>query len=192
MKLKLATAAVLMALASRVALAASEGGDTWSELQPSPSVATERLASDQPHVVATTANLKAASEGGDTWSELQPSLSGATERVASDEPMVVATTANLSTLRNEQANAALGTPVEEASSDRIIKLGPHSHWVNVLYGESVQFVVQGDNGQERSFAWKFDVSPEVTKVDLSKVAPAQFVDHDVEVFVSPDPLYSGD
>ena len=71
MKLKLATAAVLMALASHAALAASEGGDTWSELQPQPYATSERAASYSLAAMATTAN-PSASEGGDTWSELQP------------------------------------------------------------------------------------------------------------------------
>jgi hypothetical protein len=191
MKLKLATAAVLMALASRAALAASEGGDTWSELQPQPYVASQRAAYDSSVVVATTAN-RAASEGGDTWSELQPQPTVASERAASDSSVVVATTASLSGLRSEQPSAALGTPVQDSAADRVVQLGPRSHWVNVGYGETIEFVVPGGNGPERSFAWRFDVMPEVTMVDLSEVAPAQFLDHEVQVFVGPDPLYNGD
>jgi hypothetical protein len=148
-------------------------------------------------IAATLATMvpafaSAASEGGDTWSELQPAPSVAADRVASERPLVVATTASLSDLRSERPNLSLGRPAEDASADRVVSLGPDSHWVNVAYGESVQFVVQADSGQQRTFAWKFDVSPDVTMVDLSQVAPAQFVDHDVQVFVSPNPLYSGD
>ena len=190
MKLKLATAAVLMAFASHGALAASEGGDTWSELQPQPYATSEQAASYSPAAAATTANLS-ASEGGDTWSETQPQPYAASEHDASDRPVVVATTASLSTLRSAEPSAAYGTSVEDSSADRIIKLGPRSHWINVGYGETVEFVVPGSNGSERTFTWKFDVSPEVNRVDLSKVAPAQFFDHDVQVFVAPNPLYSG-
>jgi hypothetical protein len=154
MKLHLATAAVLMAFASHAALAASEGGDTWSELQPQPLVSSDRAASDQ--------------------------------------SVVVATTANLSDLRSDQPNGAYGTPVQDAAADRVVQLGARSQWVNVAYGENVEFVVPGASGPERSFTWRFDVSPEVTQVDLSKVAPAQFLDHEVRVFVAPNPLYNGD
>ena len=154
MKLHLATATVLMAFASHAALAASEGGDTWSELQPQPFVASDHAASDR--------------------------------------DVVVATTANLSDLRSDQPNPAFGTPVQDAVADRIVQLGSGSQWVNVAYGESVEFVVPGGSGPERSFTWRFDVSPAVTEVDLSKVAPAQFLDHEVQVFVAPNPLYNGD
>jgi hypothetical protein len=190
MKLKLATAAVLMALASRGALAASEGGDTWSDLQPQPYAASEHAASYSPAAVATTANLS-ASEGGDTWSELQPQPYVASEHEALDTPVVVATAASLSTLRSAQPSAAFGTSVQDSAADRTVQLGPRSHWINVGYGETIEFVVPGSNGSERSFTWKFDVSPEVSRVDLSEVAPAQFLDHEVQVFVAPNPLYIG-
>jgi Heavy-metal resistance protein CzcE len=81
-----------------------------------------------------------------------------------------------------------GTPAAETSTDRIVHLDPHSHWVNVDYGETVRFVAQSGNGSERSFAWRFDVSSDVWSVDLSKVAPAGFPDRNVRVYVGPDPL----
>ena len=63
---------------------------------------------------------------------------------------------------------------------------------NVGYGESVLFVGSGGNGAERSFARRFDVSLAVSAVDLSEVARADFPDHNVRVFVTEDPRYSGD
>jgi hypothetical protein len=84
-----------------------------------------------------------------------------------------------------------GTPATATSADRTIYVGPNSHRLNVAYGETVRFVAESGNVPERSFTWRFDVVPEGTSVDLSKVAPADFPSHNVQVFVSPDPLYVG-
>jgi hypothetical protein len=84
-----------------------------------------------------------------------------------------------------------GTPAEPDAVDRIVPLSPDSRWVNVAYGETVEFVVQSGAGSARSFAWRFDVSPVVSHVDLSRVAPAGFLDHEVRVFVAADPRYRG-
>jgi Heavy-metal resistance protein CzcE len=148
MKMHLIMAAALVAVSSHAALAASEGGDTWSELQPRPMADTQRLPA-------------------------------------------VATTASLSVLQRDHPSV-YGTPADARSADRTVQLGPDSHWLNVGYGESVLFVGSGGDGAERSFAWRFDVSPAVSAVDLSEVAPADFPDHNVRVFVTEDPRYSGD
>ena len=81
-----------------------------------------------------------------------------------------------------------GTPAEPAY--RIVRLGPDSKSVTVAYGESVRFIVEGQSGQERSFAWRFDGSPSKGYVDLSQVAPPNTLDHDVRVFVAQDPPHS--
>jgi hypothetical protein len=86
---------------------------------------------------------------------------------------------------------AYGTPATATPADRIVRLGPDSHRVNVAYGETVRFIAESGNSAERSFAWRFDVVPEGVSVDLSKVAPSDFPSHNVRVFVSPDPLYVG-
>ncbi len=83
------------------------------------------------------------------------------------------------------------TPATATSGDRTVYVGPNSHKVNVAYGETVRFVAESGNAPERSFAWRFDVIPEGTSVDLSKVAPVDFPSHNVRVIVSPDPLYAG-
>ena len=147
MKMHLIVAAALATLSSHAALAASEGGDTWSELQPRPQADTSRLPA-------------------------------------------VATTGKLSALQREHPSV-YGTPADVNSADRTVQLGPDSRWVNVDYGETVLFVIPGGDGTERSFAWRFDVSPAVSEVDLSKVAPADFPDHNVQVFVAEDRRYFG-
>lgn len=72
MKMHVFMAAVVATLASGAVLAASEGGDTWSEVQPGqyPNYSALRSA---PHVdwqVGMDATF-AGSEGGDTWSSLE-------------------------------------------------------------------------------------------------------------------------
>ena len=87
--------------------------------------------------------------------------------------------------------SAYGSPVDSPKVERVVHLGPDSHWVNVGYGETIRFVAHNGNATDRSFTWRFDVSPEVNYVDLSKVAPAGFPARNVRVFVSPNPLYAG-
>ena len=127
----------------------------------------------------------AGSEGGDTWSELQPQ-----PYARSSQSPVVATTAPLSTLQREYASV-YGTPAQVDFADRIVRLGPDSRSINVAYGETVKFIVNGTNGLERSFAWRFDVSPVLTHVDLSDVAPADLPAQNVHIFVAPDSRYRG-
>jgi hypothetical protein len=72
-----------------------------------------------------------------------------------------------------------------------VRLGPGSHSINVAYAESVEFIAQTEGGAERSFSWRFDVSPVRSYVDLSEVAPADFPYRNLRVFVAPDARYSG-
>jgi hypothetical protein len=92
MKMHLVMAAAFAALCSNAAFAASEGGDTWSQLQPqSVARSTRSLA------IATPASSPSpqgssipASEGGDTWSALQPQYAAGSTRppaIASSAPM---------------------------------------------------------------------------------------------------------
>jgi Heavy-metal resistance protein CzcE len=79
--------------------------------------------------------------------------------------------------------SAYGSPVEAKKADRVVHLGPNSRWVTVSYGEIIRFVAQNGNGSVRSFDWRFDVSPEVNSVALNKVAPADFPNREVRVYV---------
>jgi hypothetical protein len=116
-------------------------------------------------------------DGGDTWSELEPK-----PYTRSSQSLTAATTAPLSTLRGNHASV-YGTPARPDSADRIVRLSRSSQSVNVAYGETVNFIVNGENGAERSFAWRFDVSPGLSHVDLSDVAPADLPAQNVRVFV---------
>jgi len=191
MKTHLVWAAALAGLCSHGAFARYDGGDTWSELEPKPVVH-----STQPLTVAADASSSreqrnylydapARYDGGDTWSALDPK-----HVAASTQPPVLATTAPLSSLQREYPSV-YGTSAEPDSADRIVRLSDSSHSVDVAYGETVKFIVTGDYGSERSFAWRFDVSPALSHVDLSDVAPADLHVQNVRVFVAPDSRYRG-
>ena len=85
MKMHVLTTAVLAALASGSVLAASEGADTWSTVQP--------VQHSTYSAVSSASRLDVAfhgSEGGDTWSSVQPlpgsfAPSGSTEDRAKPE-----------------------------------------------------------------------------------------------------------
>jgi hypothetical protein len=73
MKMHILTAAVLAALASQAVLAASEGRDTWSAVEPVQQ-STYSVVQSAPSVDSSQPALDAAfegSEGGNTWSSLQ-------------------------------------------------------------------------------------------------------------------------
>jgi hypothetical protein len=190
-KMHLVLAAALAGLSSHAAFAASEGGDTWSDLEPTPYVhSVHPLTVPAPGSVSSQRGehrgaASGYSEGGDTWSALEPEISGPTES------LTVATTAPLSTLQRENPSV-YGTPAQAGAADQIVRLAPDSHSMNVAYGETVEFVAQSEGGAQRTFTWRFDVSPARTYVDLSEVAPADFPDQNLRVFVAEDPRYSGD
>jgi hypothetical protein len=77
MKMHLVMTAAFAGLCSHAAFAASEGGDTWSALQPqayTQSVQSTVVATSAPSSKLQDGFSIAASEGGDTWSALQPQL----------------------------------------------------------------------------------------------------------------------
>ena len=81
--------------------------------------------------------------------------------------------------------SAYGSPAEPDSAERIVRVSPSLRSVTVAYGETVKFIVDGENGSERSFAWRFDGSPALTHVDLSEVAPTDLPAQNLRVFVAP-------
>jgi hypothetical protein len=71
----------------------------------------------------------------------------------------------------------LGGAVDASQAERSITIGPETRWANVHYGESVRFV----SGQQ-AFVWKFDGS--ASSFDLTRVAPAGFMDRPFMVYVA--------
>ena len=84
MKVHVLTAAVLAAFASTAALAASEGGDTWSAVQPVQELTYSVMQSAEhvdPQALVPDAAFE-ASESGDTWSSLQALRQTAVQQVS--------------------------------------------------------------------------------------------------------------
>ena len=128
----------------------------------------------------------AASEGGDTWSSVAPTRYSGTKK-----PVVtVATIGKLNYLQAERTSGK-GTEVVGDTSDRIVQLSPATRWVSVAYGEQVMFNTTDEHGAPHSFAWRFDVAPVRSFVDLDDVAPPDFPSHGVRVFVAEQPEYRG-
>jgi hypothetical protein len=128
----------------------------------------------------------AASEGGDTWSSVAP-----TNYSGSKPGIAVATIGKLNGLQSEERPSGKGTPATADGADRIVQLSPSVRWVTVPYGERVTFNSPDEHGAQRSFAWRFDVAPARSFVDLDDVAPADFPSHGVRVFVAEPPEYRG-
>lgn len=75
----------------------------------------------------------------------------------------------------------LGSPVTVESAERAIALNDGTRYVNVQYGETVRFDVDG-----KSFAVKFNGIRGA--FDLNDLAPAGVLNHTIRAYVSPSPL----
>ena len=80
----------------------------------------------------------------------------------------------------------LGEPAPLSTATRQVNIAPDTSYVDVADGETVKFVV-GD----KSFAWKFDGSPDGYAFDLQRVAPPAFFTHVVDANVAANPMYVG-
>ena len=79
----------------------------------------------------------------------------------------------------------VGTPVPQSAATRTVVITPETRYVNVVGGDIVRFERGG-----RAFAWAFNVSPIVAMFALNQVAPPGMLDHEVLVYVEPDPRYT--
>ena len=80
----------------------------------------------------------------------------------------------------------LGDPAPDTAATKVIEIGPDTRSVNVTGGDIVKFVVDG-----KSFAWVFNVATQVSRFDLSRVAPPGMLNRPVFVYLAPDPRYIG-
>lgn len=83
-------------------------------------------------------------------------------------------------------SSLLGSPAPATAATRTIVITPNTRWANVTGGEIIKFVV-ADN----TFTWNFNNSITVDDFDLRQVAPPGVFDHQVEVYIAPNPLYIG-
>ena len=79
----------------------------------------------------------------------------------------------------------VGTAVPVDAATRTVNITPATHYVNVIGGDVVRFESAG-----QAFAWDFNFSPIVSVFALNQVAPSGLLDHEVLVYVLPDPLYN--
>ena len=71
----------------------------------------------------------------------------------------------------------LGSTADTSQAERTIMIGADTRWANVRHGESIRFI----SGQQ-AFVWKFDGS--VSSFELTRVAPAGFLDRPFTVYVA--------
>jgi len=79
----------------------------------------------------------------------------------------------------------LGTAVPVDAADRTVNITPATSYVNVIGGDVVRFESAG-----QAFAWDFNASPIVSVFALNQVAPSGMLDHEVLVYLLPNPLYN--
>jgi hypothetical protein len=80
--------------------------------------------------------------------------------------------------------ADFGAPVAGGAVDRQIVIAPGATSVNVVDGETVRFIKDG-----QSFNWHFSTFSGEPTLALAKIAPAGFNAGGVKVYVDADPLY---
>lgn len=80
----------------------------------------------------------------------------------------------------------LGDPAPARAATRTIVIAPDTRWVNVTGGEIVKFVAGG-----HEFVWNFNGPDTINSFRLNQVAPQGALDHPVQAYVAPNPLYHG-
>ncbi len=80
----------------------------------------------------------------------------------------------------------LGEPEPVSAASRQVTIAPDTRRIDVADDETVKFVVG-----TKSFAWKFDGSPDGYAFDLQRIAPPALLTHSVEANVAANPMYVG-
>ena len=94
---------------------------------------------------------------------------------------VLLTIAGLATAISAQAaipSSLYGSTVPDSSASRIIQVTPRTSALNVLWGQSVEFIDHG-----KSFAYDFDGPRADARVNLENVAPTGVIHHPVYAYV---------
>lgn len=82
--------------------------------------------------------------------------------------------------------ADYGMLVAQDTPARVVTIDAKTSSVNVEDGETVKFIVRG-----KSFVWHFDIYPDNSTVELSRIAPAGIDAQGVTVYIDGNPLYLG-
>lgn len=79
-----------------------------------------------------------------------------------------------------------GEAVEAPDGARVIEINPATRWVNVERNRTVVFVANGHR-----FGWRFNTLQNGTDFELSGIAPPDFGEVHVRVYVAPSMDYLG-
>ena len=79
-----------------------------------------------------------------------------------------------------------GAAAPARATAKTITITPETKWVNVNDGDTVTFVKN-----DKAFTWHFATLRRAEDLQLSKIAPADFMLGNVVVYVDTNPLYRG-
>ena len=88
-------------------------------------------------------------------------------------PFLTLTLAHVPAWSNINPAASYGSPSAGTLPDRTIRIDPSTKYANVTVYETVRFLVQGADGRESSFDWRFDTFG-TPIVPLAAIAPPEF------------------
>ena len=80
----------------------------------------------------------------------------------------------------------LGQTVSDNEAGRLVHILPTTRYVNVTGGEIIRFEING-----KYFSWSFDGPLDVNSFPLSLIMPAGMIDHEIKIYIAPNPDYSG-
>jgi hypothetical protein len=79
-----------------------------------------------------------------------------------------------------------GMPVADAAGERSIDVSTDRHYINVVNGETVTFVVGG-----KRFTYAFNAWNTIGAIDLSSIAPKDLRVPQVRIYIAPNPASQG-
>lgn len=88
-------------------------------------------------------------------------------------PFLTLTLAQAPVWGNTNPAQNYGSPSAGTLPDRTIRIHPSTKYANVTVYETVRFLVQGPDGRESSFDWRFDTFG-TPIVPLAAIAPMEF------------------
>jgi hypothetical protein len=89
-----------------------------------------------------------------------------------------------------QYRSRFGAYAEGGRYDREIVVGANVHWINVVSGQVIRFVVLDAAGASATFIWNFDTWGDRV-ADLNRLAPAGMLQRPIKVYIANDPRYGG-
>ena len=100
--------------------------------------------------------------------------------------LTAASAASIAVAAPETPISLIGSAAPESVAvSRVIVITDATRYVNITGGETVRFVIG-----TRSYTWNFETgSASIIPFDLSRIAPAGLLNHQVTVYVADNPIY---